>query len=59
MMKKITELYNDERGQGMIELALLIVLVVLAVSPFLTDLGTATGTKVQGITTKVNGITVP
>lgn len=59
MMKKITELYNDERGQGMIELALLIVLVVLAVSPFLTDLGTATGTKVQGITTKVNGIIVP
>lgn len=59
MIKEFKELLKDQSGQGMIEIALIIIFVVLAVSPFLTDLGSATGTKVKSITDKVNSITVP
>jgi pilus assembly protein Flp/PilA len=53
MLKKLMAKMQDEKGQGLVEYALIIVLVSIACIALLTLLGAKVGTVFQTITTSL------
>jgi len=59
LSKKLVSFHKNERGNAFVEVALIIIFLVLSVAPYLTSLGTTTGSKVQELTAKVGQVGTP
>ncbi|SFH33874.1 hypothetical protein SAMN05660649_04802 [Desulfotomaculum arcticum] len=57
--ENLYELHKDERGQTFIEIALVIILVVFAVAPFLSGLSGTTSEKLQDMSDKIGSVGTP
>ncbi|MGH7818673.1 MAG: Flp family type IVb pilin [Candidatus Binatia bacterium] len=58
-MPDVKKMLHDEKGQGMTEYIIMVILIALAVLIFTQFLGQTVGNKTNAAAAKVGGLTIP